>query len=285
MASFQPKYCILHFNDVFHNSITHLLIVALLIIIMDVLIIEDEIAASKRLTKLIQEVRPNVSVIEVLDSIESSVKWLKTCPAPALIFMDIQLADGLSFEIFNTVKIDVPVIFTTAFDQYTLRAFKVTGIDYLLKPLDIEELHLAMNKYDALFHNAFQYDIHTIQQVVKEIQTPVYKERFLVKNGQQLQYVPIQSARYFYSEDGLVFLKTINGLRYAIDYTLEKLEEVISPKNYMRINRKMIIHIDAIEKIHTYFNSRLKLELRPDPKQEVIVSRDRVATFKNWLDD
>lgn len=251
---------------------------------MDVLIIEDEIPASKRLIKLLKEARSSFNIVEVLDSIEGSVQWLQTNPAPALIFMDIQLADGLSFEIFSSIKIKVPVIFTTAFDQYTLKAFKVTGIDYLLKPIDVEELHQALNKFEALFQPIFQYDIKAIQRVVHEMKTPSYKERFLVKNGAQLQYIPSNIVRYFYSEDGLVFIRTKQANRYAIDYTLERLEELTSPKKYFRINRKMIINVEAIHKIHTYFNSRLKLELLPAIDQEVIVSRDRVSSFKEWLD-
>ncbi len=249
---------------------------------MDVLIIEDEIPASKRLTKLLTSCRPDIKVIEVLDSIESSILWLKSNAHPTLIFMDIQLADGLSFEIFNNVNIKTPVIFTTAFDQYTLNAFKVTGIDYLLKPIDVEELKTALDKFDHLFPK--DYDIGVLKKALQEIQTPSYKERFLVKNGQQLQYIPVESVRYFYSDDGLIFLKTEDKKRYAIDYTLEKLEELISPQKFLRINRKMIIGIEAIQKIHTYFNSRLKLELQPDIDFEVIVSRDRVADFKGWLD-
>lgn len=251
---------------------------------MDVLIIEDEIPASKRLTKLLKELRPSIEVVEYLDSIEATIKWFDNHTSPALIFMDIQLADGLSFDIFTKVEIKTPVIFTTAFDQYTLRAFKVTGIDYLLKPIDVEELDKALIKFDNLFQQSFQYDITAIKEMVKEIRTPAYKERFLIKNGQQLQYIPVKAARYFYSDGGLVFLKTIQGTRYAIDYTLERLEEMISPREYLRINRKMIIHIEAIHKIHTYFNSRLKLELNPAPNYDVIVSRDRVNSFKDWLD-
>lgn len=251
---------------------------------MKTLIIEDERPAALRLTKLIQKTAPNAEIVEVIDSVEASVKWLKTFDQPDLIFMDIQLADGLSFDIFQKVKINAPVIFTTAYDQYTLQAFKVNSVDYLLKPIDPEELDKALKKYETVFQKPQSYDQSAISQLLENLQQKNYKERFLVKTGQQFSYIPIEEIAYFYSEDKVVCAQNNNGKRHIIDYTLDQLEDCLSPDNFFRINRKFITKLSSIQKINTYFNSRLKLQLNPSPTSEVIVSRERVMNFKSWLD-
>ncbi|MEM6965994.1 MAG: LytTR family DNA-binding domain-containing protein [Bacteroidota bacterium] len=251
---------------------------------MKTLIIEDERPAALRLTKLIQKAAPHADIVEVIDSVEASVKWLNHFEQPDLIFMDIQLADGLSFDIFQQTIIKSPVIFTTAYDQYTLKAFKVNSVDYLLKPIDPDELKKALTKYEQIYHQPQQYDQSAIYQLIQNIQKKKYKERFLVKTGQQFSYVPINDIAYFYSEDKVVCAQNNNGKRHILDYTLDQLEDCLDPDAFFRINRKYITKLSAIKKINTYFNSRLKLQLLPAPNAEVIVSRERVGNFKNWLD-
>jgi DNA-binding LytR/AlgR family response regulator len=249
---------------------------------MRVLIIEDEKPAARNLSRHLLDLRPGFEVLDVLDSVSTAVAWFEQQPEPDLVFMDIQLADGLSFDIFTQVELKVPVIFTTAFDQYTLKAFKVNSIDYLLKPIDPEELDQAIRKFEKLRQPP---SAQTLQQLIQAIQKPDYKERFLVKSGQQLIYLPVQSIAYFFSEDGLVFAQQESGKKYVLDFTLDQLEKLLDPEHYFRINRKFILKLSAIQKIHTYFNNRLKLEIHPDTGEvEVIVSRDRVNDFKQWLD-
>lgn len=253
---------------------------------MKILIIEDERPAAKRLTQLIVECQPSCEIVETIDSVEGAVKYLTNFQQPDLIFMDIQLADGLSFDIFSQTEVQAPVIFTTAYDQYTLKAFKVNSIDYLLKPIDPEELVAAFVKYEKLNQGQNNnVNQKMIAQLVANLSTKSYKERFLVKIGQQLNYIAIEDIAYFFSEDGFVHAQTFQNKRHILDYTLDQLEGLIDPKDFFRINRKMVIKLPSIKKIHTYFNSRLKLELLPASHLEVIVSRDRVSDFKQWLDN
>lgn len=252
---------------------------------MKVLIIEDERPAAKRLTKMVQKFRPKFEILETLDSVEGAVEWLETYKKPDLIFMDIQLADGLSFEIFGQTEVTSPIIFTTAYDEYALQAFKVNSLDYLLKPIDPEELEKALMQYDQYQqNNSPAVDNSAITQLLQTLTQKEYKERFLVKIGQQLTYLKVSDIAYFYSEDGLIFACQHNGKRHNLDYTLDQLSAILNPADFFRINRKIITHLPSIKKIHTYFNSRLKLELAPATDMETIVSRDRVGDFKRWLD-
>lgn len=252
---------------------------------MQILIIEDEQPAAKQLAKLIQKIRPQAQLLSFLDSIESSVEYLKASSIiPDLIFMDIQLADGLSFDIFNAVNVETPVIFTTAFDQYTLRAFKVNSIDYLLKPIDPEELSAALDKYENIYQQPTALSPAILHQLKNALTEPVYKERFLIKVGQQLIHLRTEDVRYFFSEESLVYAVTEENRKHLVDFSLDQLEQVLPPRNFFRINRKIILHIDGIHRIHTYFNGRLKLDILPKQDLEAIVSRDRVPDFKQWLD-
>jgi len=252
---------------------------------MKILIIEDEIPAAKRLSNLIHQFKPGAQILEVIDSVDGAVKWLNTFEKPDLLFMDIQLSDGLSFDIFNQTEIQSPVIFTTAYDQYTLKAFKVNSVDYFLKPIDPNELEKAFLKFDKIYRQPQSYDKSAIENLLKVMTQKEYKSRFMVKVGQQLTYVSVEDISYFYSDDGILCAKTNNGKRHILDYTLDQLEQVLDPTEFFRINRKIITRINAINKIYTYFNSRLKLELQPKTELEVIVSRDRVNDFKKWLDN
>ncbi len=251
---------------------------------MNILIVEDELPASKRLTSLLGQFRPKAQVLAALDSVKAAVQWLQQHPAPDLLFLDIHLGDGLCFEIFREVQVSSPVIFTTAYDQYTLQAFKLNSIDYLLKPIDPEELKAALLKYDQLHGHIINYDPQLIRQLIQGLQQTEYKARFLVKTGNAFGFVPVQDMRYFYSEDGLVFGRIAEGKKFALDYTLETLEGVLNPREFFRINRKVILQAGSVARIHPYFNNRLKLDLLPAPDFEAIVSRERVSVFKEWMD-
>ena len=252
---------------------------------MKVLIVEDEKPAAKRLTKMVKSFRADWEITGVVDSVESAVNWLDTYKKPDLIFMDIQLADGVSFEIFGQTEVTSPIIFTTAYDEYALQAFKVNSIDYLLKPIDPEELEKAICQYDKYHQNNTKpVDNTAITQLLQSLTQKEYKERFLVKIGQQLTYLKVEDIAYFYSDEGLIFACQANGKRHNLDYTLDQLIDALNPDDFFRINRKIITHLPSIKKIHTYFNSRLKLELAPATDLETIVSRDRVSDFKKWLD-
>lgn len=251
---------------------------------MRILIIEDELPAARRIEQLIRQQRPQVEILAVIDSISEAVKWFAQNPAPELILMDIHLADGLSFDIFQSIKIQSMVIFTTAYDQYAIRAFKVNSIDYLLKPIDALELKNALDKYDQVRGNTPNFDYSVLNGMLDTLKNRNYRERFLVKFGNAFTYIQAQEMRFCYAEDSLVFTRLADGKKYSLDHTLEQLEQLLNPTHFFRINRKILLHIDAVDKIHPYFNNRLKLELQPSPGFEIVVSRERVQDFKNWID-
>ena len=246
---------------------------------MKLLIIEDEVAAVRRLRKLIEEIDPKYEIVDDLDSIESTLNWLETNPMPDLFLMDIHLADGSSFEIFNHIEILKPVIFTTAYDQYAIDAFQVNTIDYLLKPIKKAELERALNKYLSLKESiVFDY-----QTLAEKINPEKYNKRFMIRFGQQIRVVESSNVAYFYTQDKVTFLVTKEGKRYPIDFSLEKLLEISDPRTYFRINRQFIIHIEAIKKMHSYSKSRVKIDLLPTCDIETIVSTERSPHFKKWL--
>lgn len=251
---------------------------------MKALIIEDEHRAAARLKRLISNLDTTIEVVDIIDSVEDAVNWFKLNSQPNLLFLDIHLADGLSFNIFEKVKIDCPIIFTTAYDDYALIAFKLNSIDYLLKPIDEEELKNAIEKFRNLSSNS-TLDINSvILALQKERGENQYKQRFLVKLGEQLKHVPVEKVAYFYFDEGYTYLATIDGKKLVVDYSLDQVSGLLNPKSFFRISRKVILHHQSISQIHTWFNSRLKLELTPNSKFEVLVSRDRVSEFKSWLD-
>ncbi|MCC6410971.1 MAG: response regulator transcription factor [Saprospiraceae bacterium] len=248
---------------------------------MNILIIEDEIPAAKQLTKMVAKCEPQARVLDTLDSVEGAVRWLATFPAPDLIFMDIQIADGLSFDIFSRCEVTAPVIFTTAFDQYAVQAFKVNAVDYLLKPIDPDDLKTALERHRDRRQTAPAVDLQQLSRFFHP--STSYKERFLVKNGQQLSFVLSQEIAYFLSSDGLTQAFTEGGKKHFIDHTLEELERLLDPRHFFRISRGMTVRLEAIRKIHPHLNGRLKLELHPSPGDEVFVSRERAGEFKTWL--
>ncbi|MCU0349045.1 MAG: LytTR family DNA-binding domain-containing protein [Saprospiraceae bacterium] len=247
---------------------------------MKVLIIEDETAAARRLAKLITEIDPNIEVVEQLDSIEGSVLWFEQHPMPDLIFMDIHLADGSSFEIFNHLKIEKPIVFTTAYDEYALQAFKVNAIDYLLKPLKKTELEQAIAKYKSLQKPTVEMNY---QALANTLQTDKYNTRFLIRFGQNIKVVEFRDAAYFYTEDKITFIVTKEGKRYPVEPSLEKLDEMADPRAFFRINRQFIVNIESIKEMYAYSKSRVKLKLDPPTDKETIVSTERSPVFKKWL--
>lgn len=250
---------------------------------MKVLIFEDEALTAERLVRLLNKYDSEIDIIDILESVDQGVKWFSTNTAPDLIFMDIQLTDGSAFEIFEQVNIDVPIIFTTAYDQYAIQAFKVNSIDYLLKPIDSTDLEKAISKFKK-YKATEGSNVDMYKSLLQQI-TKAYKQRFLVKVGEQLKYVNTSEVAYFVHEEGLVFAYTELNKRYVLDQSIEQIEKIIDPADFFRINRKMIVSLPAIAQMHRYFNSRIKLKLNPDFGDEVIVSRDRVGDFKSWIDN
>jgi len=252
---------------------------------MNVLIIEDEAPAFRRLQRILEELQMDIQILEVIDTIEDSIKWLKTNKQLDLIFMDIQLADGLSFEIFKEVEVETPVIFTTAYNEYTLDAFKVNSIDYLLKPIDAKLLKESIEKYRK-FHQSDRKQAIDINAILEKIQpeSKNYKERFLVKSLQKLITISTEEIAYFFTENSVLYLKTIDGKKYAIDFTLEELEAKLDPQFFHRLNRQFISNISAIQSCESYEKGKIMVILEPKTELPVIVSRERGTEFKNWLD-
>jgi len=244
-------------------------------------IIEDEPPALRRLTKLLAEARPELTIPFSGDSIASCVRALKTLPEPDIIFSDIHLADGLAFQIWENNPISCPIIFTTAYDQYSLRAFRVNSIDYLLKPISTEDLNRALLKLDQR-QPQIQPDWSKLAAIIQR-QEPTYRERFLAQKGQEWVPVKVAELRQIYSSDGLTFALTEANQRVLLDDTLDRIGEEVDPRQWFRINRAQIIHIDAVVKASPYFNHRLMLELAPKGEGENLVSRARVKEFKGWL--
>jgi DNA-binding LytR/AlgR family response regulator len=254
---------------------------------MRVLIIEDEAPAAKRLIKLLEGIIPEMELVERLDSVERSISFLEKNPSLDLIFMDIQLADGLSFDILSAIKIQTPIIFTTAFDQYTLKAFKVNSIDYLLKPIDEKELAEAIQKYKTL-HTTSQTspDISDrVLQMIADLQKTKFKERLLIKRGQQLNSLKTDLIAYCFADGKLCYAVDRQQQKHLLEQNLSQLEAQLDPAKFFRINRNLLVHIDAIQKVHTWLGGRLKLEFSTPVTIETIVSRERVNEFKEWLGD
>lgn len=251
---------------------------------MNVLIIEDEQPAAKRLNKMLNEIEPGINILDSIVSVSSAIKWFAKNQSPELIFSDIQLSDGLSFEIFKSVDLNCPVIFTTAYDQYAIEAFKVNSVDYLLKPIKKTELAKAVEKFKKLRGTAPAIDINKLMQALNPA-TQDYKQRFIVRYGEHIKTISIDEVVYFYTEDKVNFLCTKDGRRYVIDYNLDSIDSTLDPKTFFRINRQYIIGIHAISEMFAYSKSRVLIKLNPPAKHETIVSTERSAHFKLWLGD
>ena len=249
---------------------------------MKIIIIEDESFAAKRLKELIFSIEPLWEILDVFDDIENSVNWLKSNIHPDLIFMDIQLSDGFSFDIFDQVKIKSKIIFTTAFDNYAIQAFRHNGLDYLLKPIEKNLLEESILRFKALKKESV-IDYESLSNLItkKEIS---YKKRFLTKTGDQLNFIDTENIAYFISESSYSILVSKTGNQYILDGTLDTIESQLNPDKFYRINRKQIIALSSINTIKSYFNNRLTLTLTPKLEENSIVSRTKSKDFKTWLD-
>jgi DNA-binding LytR/AlgR family response regulator len=250
---------------------------------MKVIIIEDESLSAEYLENLLKKIDSAIEVISVIDSVKKSIELLSNGVKADLLFVDVHLADGLSFEIFSKVNTEIPLIFTTAYDEYAIKAFKLNSVDYLLKPIAIADLRTAIEKHKRLNLNFKKSLIEDLASAYQN-QIKQYKNRFMVKLGDTITSVKTEEISHFVSEDGMVMLATVNGKRYTLDYTLDNLENILDPDFFFRINRKVIIHISSISKVGAYFNSRLKINFEPLKDEDGIVSRERVNDFKKWLD-
>lgn len=251
---------------------------------MNVIIIEDEKPSARRLQRMLNVL--DVKAETMLHSVEESIAWFKNNEHPDLIFLDIQLSDGLSFEIFEAIEIKSAIIFTTAYDEYALQAFKLNSIDYLLKPIDEEELTKAINKYNERLpqNQAVTLDFNDIKKLLVNPLDREYKKRFSIKVGQHLKLINIDDIECFYSENKGTYLYTKEGRNYLLDITLEQLEDELEPQTFFRINRKFFVNINAIKDMVSYTNSRLQIKLNSYNDQNVIVARERVKDFKSWLE-
>lgn len=253
---------------------------------MKVLIFEDEKLASERLIELIQEIKPEVEIVATIRSVEAGLLWLENNDCPELIISDIQLLDGTSFEIFEQATPICKVIFTTAYDQYAIKAFEVNSVDYLLKPIQQEKLAIALEKYDqqSISTEANSVDIEQIKSLLTH-QQKEYKSRFLTKVGQRIKAIPVDKISYFYTSDKMTFIVTFENQKYIIDNTLEEVDQMLNPKNFFRVNRKFIVHFDAVSDIHPYFKGRLKINLQPEIEDDIVISTEKTPAFKQWLDN
>jgi DNA-binding LytR/AlgR family response regulator len=250
---------------------------------MNLLIIENEKPASDRLVRILNKIDKSINILGVIETVEESINRLQEQPQPDLILMDIQLDDGLCFEIFETIKVDIPLIFTTAYDEYTLKAFKVNSVDYLLKPVDENLLKSALAKYKKLYadNDPFKRDF---KQLLFELRSQ-YKSRFLIKIGDKYRSVPTGEISHFHISERSVFLCDYQGKDSGIDSSLDQLQSMLDPRKFFRINRECIVNIDAITLMHSYSSSRLQLTLKNKEQSDLfIVSREKVADFKRWID-
>lgn len=259
---------------------------------MKILIVEDEDLAVKKLQKTLALVDASAVVVGVTDSIKTTVEWLQGNPSPDLILMDIELSDGQSFEIFNRIEVKSPVVFTTSYDEFALKAFKVNSVDYLLKPIQKEDLEASMEKFRQM-KSAYASSTGTnggtismdalVKELHQKLQPKEYRKRFLVKHAQKLVSVEVEEIAYFFSDGRLNFFKTYDNKKFVVDYTMDELEEMLDPDRYFRISRSFYVAVDSVDQIHEYFGNRLLLHLKPAVDKEAIISREKVTEFKKWM--
>ena len=254
---------------------------------MTILLIEDEYPAAERLQRLLAQADPAAEVLAVLQSVATAREWLATHPAPDLILSDIQLSDGLSFEIFEGLALRSPIVFTTAYDEYAIKAFRVRSIDYLLKPVKLADLQAALAKYHELRITFSPTDnAQRLAQLLDALPRTgkSYKTRFLVSSGSQLLPLEVDQVAYFLSRHELTTLVAHDGRRFVLDYPLEQLERLLDPGQFFRANRQLLLHLRAVRRLHPYFNGKLKLDLHPETTDDMLVSREKAAAFKGWLE-
>jgi len=250
---------------------------------MKTIIIEDEQLAARRLEMMIKTIDPTIEIVAKLESVEDSVEWFKNNTHPDLIFLDIHLEDGLSFSIFDKVKVNVPIIFTTAFDEYAIKAFKLKSIDYLLKPIIQDDLEKAITKYREWGEKQQVVNLSELYKLMS-VKEKSYRERFSVIVGQKMKSIDVKDIAYFFSTSGITFVVMNSKSQYSVDQSLDNLMEELDPKQFFRVNRQYLVGLPSIANIHIYPKSRLKLELNPSVPEGVFVSLDKVVDFKKWVD-
>ncbi len=249
---------------------------------MRILIIEDEQATANRLKKMVLDLEPNAQICDIVDSIESGVDWYKNNRHPDLVLQDIQLSDGSSFEIFEEVKVDVPIIFITAYNEFAIQAFKLNSVDYLLKPVKKDELARSFEKFREVFQKEDKPDFD-YASLAKLITKKEYQKRFVIRFGQTIKAITVEDIAYFFTQTGGIFFKTFDDHTYPIDQSLDKLEPLLDPLVFFRINRQFIVNFNSIQEMYSYSKSRVKMELLPPCEFDVIASTDRSGSFKKWL--
>ncbi|MEI8202605.1 MAG: LytTR family DNA-binding domain-containing protein [Bacteroidota bacterium] len=249
---------------------------------MKAIIIEDEKLSAEHLSNLLKKIDANIQIVNTFDTIKKSVEAFKAGLKADLLFVDVHLADGLSFDIFNEISLDIPIIFTTAYDEYAIRAFKLNSVDYLLKPIGKEDLKNALEKFKKYNRNDYSLMMDNIVHAYQNM-SKVYKTRFMIKMGDSIISVKTDDIAHFIFEDGIVLMATLSNHLYPVDFTLEQLENMLDPAIYFRISRKVIININSIQKTRSYFNSRLIITSSFLHDDNAIVSRERVNDFKEWL--
>ena len=250
---------------------------------MNILIVENEKPAADKLVRILMKIDKSITILGVIETVEETINRLQENPQPDLILMDIQLDDGLCFEIFETTNVELPVIFTTAYDEYTLKAFKVNSIDYLLKPIDEELLRSSLAKFKKLYSDKDPLK-KDFKQLLYEFRNQ-YKSRFLIKIGEKYQSVPTVEISHFHISERSVFLNDNQGKDYGLDYSLEQLQTMLDPRQFFRINRECIVNLEAISLMYSFSSSRLQLTLKNKEKNDLfVISRDKVAEFKRWID-
>lgn len=252
---------------------------------MRIAIIEDEKLAAGRLQRLLLAIEPDMEVVFIADTVRKATSYFESKPKIDLAFFDIELADGQSFDIFTNADVDCPVIFTTAYDEYALRAFKVNSIDYLLKPVSDDDLKRALDKFRK-FTNSADTSQGSMMKLIDDLRhqpTDTYRNRFLSRQGTRMISIPIKEVSYIYSEDKVTFLMTTTGKRYIINSTLEETEQSVDPSLFFRVNRGMLVHVDAIQDVQSWLNGKIKLKVHPSFTEEVFVSRERAPDFRKWM--
>jgi DNA-binding LytR/AlgR family response regulator len=251
---------------------------------MKVLIVEDEPLASEKIISYLQQLLPNARISGPITNISDGIAWLETHDAPEVIISDIMLSDGLCFDIYSALNVKCPVIFTTAYDEYAIRAFEVNSIDYLLKPISKDKLEASLQKISGTVER--EKDDIDFKKLAELLQSSsrTYKSRFLVKIGQKIKAVPTNKIAYFFTQDKLSYIVSHHNDKFPLDHSLEEIDAMLDPKDFFRINRKYIVHIDAVREIHPYFKGRLKLELKPTVAEDIVISSEKTPAFKAWLD-
>jgi len=255
---------------------------------LSVLIIEDEIPAQRLLKETLQEINVETEVIACLNSIKSAVEWFQNNPHPAIVLLDIQLSDGLSFDIFKQVEVESMIVFTTAYDEYAMQGFKVNSLDYLLKPIEKDELQAAFEKYQHYNKSFIQkknssIDFSELTSLIKNEKLD-YRKRVLIQSNEYFFHLPITEVAFFYSLQGITFAVTFEKREYPVNFSLESLKEQLNPDSFFKVNRQIIINIETIQKVHSFFNGKLRLETKPALSEDIVIGKDKAAAFRRWLD-